>query len=378
MHSHASSSDISKRGGTLSRLLDHWFPVPQILYPRSAGVDISDSSIKWLQLGTIGGKKEPVLSWGEEPLAEGIVVNGVVQDIPALATALQKVKKKLRGISSVHAALPEEAAYIFGMHVPGNSTRQSILSTIEFELPARVPIPPTEAVYDFDTIVKHEDGGEEIGVVVFPREFAERYAAAFRAADIHLLSLEVEARSIARAVSSDSSEEPITLLVDFGRARTGFAVLKRGVPIFTSTVAVGGATMTNMLVEKMSLSPGDAESFKNEKGLLTTAGEKSPTAEALLGTVSALADEVVRHYHYWDTRRNEHGERVTPIESVLLVGGSANLKGLTDYIAARVQAPVRKPNVWRHICSFDEYIPPIDGRTSLQYATAVGLALRGM
>lgn len=379
MHVPAAPFGISKQGGVLTRLLNHWFPIPQILYPRSVGVDISDSSIKWLQLGTPKAKKEPIVSWGEVPLAEGIVVNGVVQDVSKLAAALQDVKKKLKGVLSVHAALPEEAAYVFGMHVPGNSTRQSILSTIEFELPARVPIPPAEAVYDFDSILKHEDGsGEEIGVVVFPRELAEGYASAFSAAGMDLLSLEVEARSIARAVSSGSADEPVTLLVDFGRARTGFAVLKRGVPIFTSTVGVGGAVMTNTLVEKMSLSPEDAESFKNEKGLVMAAGEKSPAAEALLGGVSALADEIVRHYHYWDTRRNDHGERVTPVESVLLVGGSANLKGLADYIAARVQAPVTKPNVWRHVCSFDDYIPPIDRRTSLQYATAVGLALRGI
>ena len=214
--------------------------------------------------------------------------------------------------------------------------------------------------------------------MVFPRELAEGYATAFRTAGLRLLSLEVEARSIARAVSSDKADEPITLLVDFGRARTGFAILKRGVPIFTSTVNVGGVTMTNTLVEKLSLSKEDAESFKNEKGLLATAGEKSPTAETLLTTVSALADEIVRHYHYWDTRRNEHGERVTPVENVFLVGGNANLKGLSDYIAARVQASVAKPNIWRHVCSFDDYIPPIDRRTSLQYATAVGLALRGV
>jgi Tfp pilus assembly PilM family ATPase len=60
------------------------------------------------------------------------------------------------------------------------------------------------------------------------------------------------------------------------------------------------------------------------------------------------------------------------------VGGSANLKGLADYIAGRAQAPCERGNVWRNVASFDEYIPPIDKRRSLQYATAIGLALRGL
>lgn len=351
--------------------------MPETLFPHAAGIDISDSSIKWLALEGDKTKKR-IRSYGEELLSEGIVVNGTVQDVPKLAEALREVKKHLGGIDCAHVALPEEAAYVFSMHVPDMSSREQILSMIEFELDARVPIEPSAAVYDFNVIMKYDDGaGEEIGVVVFPRDLAESYAAAFDAAGILLLSLEVEARSIARAVSSGRDDEPITLLVDFGRARTGLAVLKRGVPIFTSTVAVGGETMTRAIMEKLALSREEAETFKSDQGLLAEGGAKSPGIEALSHSASALADEVVRHYRYWDTRRNEHGERMTPIARVLLVGGTANLRGLTDYIAARVQAPTERPNIWQHVCSFDDYIPPVSWRKSLQYATAVGLALRG-
>ena len=91
-----------------------------------------------------------------------------------------------------------------------------------------------------------------------------------------------------------------------------------------------------------------------------------------------LAEEVARHFHYWDTRRDDRGERMTPVGRVLVVGGSANLKGLSDVIAMKVQAPTSRGNVWRNICSFDDYIPPIDRRVSLQFATAAGLALRGL
>jgi Tfp pilus assembly PilM family ATPase len=62
---------------------------------------------------------------------------------------------------------------------------------------------------------------------------------------------------------------------------------------------------------------------------------------------------------------------------VLLVGGSANLEGLPSFIAAKVQTVVDRGNVWNNVATFDSYIPPIDFRTSMQYATAIGLALRG-
>jgi type IV pilus assembly protein PilM len=361
---------------SLPRLLEKWFPRPKLLVPPAVGVDISDASIKWIVLEGVAGAKR-VVAYGLEVLQPGIVVSGIVKDVAALGLALRGMKEKLQGIDCAHAALPEEAGYVFSMHVPEQSTREQILSVIEFELEGRVPIPPEQAVFDFDIIQAHADGtGTEIGVVVFSRELAESYVTAFNGAGMQLLSLEVEARSVARAVSGPAGVEPITLLVDFGRTRTGFTVLKRGIPIFTSTVNVGGETIDRALAEKMSLTGLEAEKFKNEQGLLADGGAKSPGLEVVSGTASALADEVARLYHYWDTRRNEHGERMTRVEQVLLIGGSANLHGLDDYIAGRVQADTHRPDVWRNACSLDDYIPPLDSRTARQYGTAIGLALR--
>lgn len=370
------SAQLETRARALSRTFARWFPTPSTLLPQSAGIDISDSSVKWLALAPFKNTHR-VLSWGDIPLPPNVVVGGVIRDVEALAETLAEVKKNLGGITTAHAALPEEAAYVFSMHVPDGTSRDQVLRMIEFEFEGRVPITPATAVYDFDVILKHDDGeGEEIGVSVFPRDLAESYVAAFEIAGLTLVSLEVEARSIARAVSSGLPDEPITLLVDFGRARTGFAVLKRGVPIFTSTVEVGGDGITKVLMEKLSMTAEEAEKFRNEKGLRADGGDKSDEAQAIVGTAAALADEVTRHFHYWDTRRNERGERMTPVGRVVLVGGSSNLNGLPDYLAGRVQAPTERANVWRHICDFDEYIPPIDNRRSLQFATAAGLALR--
>jgi type IV pilus assembly protein PilM len=369
-------ADLSGRATGVGHALSRMFPAPKFLSPRSMGVDISDASIKWVALtrSSRGGRR--VEAWGQEELADGIVRAGVVQDVARLSEALRALKQKVPHISAVHAALPEEAAFVFSMGAPVGSTRQQILNMIEFEFETRVPIPPSAAVYDFDLIPGGEDGALEIGVVVFPRDLAESYARAFEDAGFLLLSLELEARSIARAATSSSGSESIVLLVDFGLKRTGFAVLKRGIPIFTSTVEIGGQALDHALSELMHLSPKQIEVWKNEQGLLPAEGVKSPGLEALSGAASSLGSEVARHFNYWDTRRNERGERVSPVSRVLLLGGSANMKGLGDYISGRVQAPVERPNVWQNVCSFDNYIPPIDRKTSLQFATAIGLALR--
>ena len=365
---------LSGLSGTAHRerfSLERYFPTPKLLLPRSTGVDISDSSIKWMGLSG-----QTVRTFGSIRLPEGIVQGGLVKDPEALGVHLKRIVSET-GISGAHAALPEEAAYVFGMRLPVNTTREHAFDLIEFEFEGRVPIPPSTSVYDFDIVSERKDGeGVDIGVAVFPREVAESYVKAFEIAGMDLLSLEIEARSIARAVSSSEANEPITLIADFGRGRTGIALVQYGIPIFTSTVSVGGDSITDVVKKDLSMDDKDAEYFKNEMGL--TAGKKyEKTVESITATASALADEISRHFHYWDTRRDERGERMTPVGRVVLVGGSSNLRGLADFIASKVQAPTERGNVWRNICSFNEYIPPIDRRASLEYATAAGLALRG-
>jgi type IV pilus assembly protein PilM len=347
--------------------------------PPAAGIDISDSSIKWMVLERFGSAHR-VQSYGDSALDEGVVRGGVIQDEKRLAEKLAGIRHHLGGISSVHAALPEEVAYVFSMRVPPDTPRQQVLRLIEFEFEDRVPIPPSAAVYDFSPIpgVASDSESEEVSVVVFPREIAEAYARVCADAGLTLLSLEIEASSVARVVSSHSEDEPITLLVDFGRARTGFAVIKHGAPIFTSTVDVGGDLVTNALIQKLAMTPEETIRFKNDHGLFDASEEYAQAREIVSGVAAALADEVNRHYRYWDTRRNDRGDRMTPVGKVILIGGSANLKGLDEYIASRVHAPTEVGDVWQHVVNFDEYIPPIDRRTSLQYATAVGLALRSV
>lgn len=359
----------------LGKALSRYFPAPRLLIPRSAGIDITDGSIKWATLVRDRDSLR-VGTFGQYDLQPGIVVRGGVRDVHRLGDALKEVKKKMGGISHAHAALPEEGAYAFDMHVPVGASHAEIINMVEFELEGRVPVPVSQAVYDFDIIETTAESGTEIGTAVFSKELADGYVAAFEAAGMTLLSLELEARSIGRAVS-DPHESPIVLLVDIGKERAGFAILKHGIPIFTSTVEAGGGEMTRIVRDGLKLGDHETELFKNEQGLLATDPNAAQVRSQLEKVADAIAQEVARHYRFWDTRRNEHGERVTPVSTIYLVGGSANLRGLAEYIASRVHAPTERPNVWRHMASFDEYIPPIDRRTSLQFVTAVGLALRG-
>jgi type IV pilus assembly protein PilM len=372
----AGTLETSSVRNYIPHTIERWFPTPRMLVPQAGGLDISDSSVKWLVLSP-GKEGFTVGSFAQGPLAPNIVVNGVVKDPVGLGAALAELRANIHADPYAHVALPEEAAYVFAMHVPNAWDRPQVHNLIEFEFEGRVPLKPSQTIYDFDVVEWHADGlGAEIAVSVFPRDIVEGYATACSLAGIELSSLELEARSIGRSIVSPGVKG-VSLVVDFGRARTGIAILKGQTPIFTSTVAVGGDTISKILMDALKIDEEKAEEFKNTQGLVADHKDQK-ISEVISGTAAALADEIRRHYEYWDTRRNEHGDRVTPVDSILLTGGSSNLRGLDSYIAGRVKARTLKADVWGNVCSFDSYIPSIDRHHALGLSTVIGLALRSV
>jgi Tfp pilus assembly PilM family ATPase len=113
--------------------------------------------------------------------------------------------------------------------------------------------------------------------------------------------------------------------------------------------------------------------IKNIEGLVRGA-ETSEVRDALIPTISVIRDEVVVRMQYWHARSgNQDDKRIT---SVVLCGGSANLKGLPEYMSETLGVPAFRGNVWQNAFSLEHTIPPIDRPHSFGYAAAIGLALQ--
>lgn len=366
------SQSVSRATESARLFFTHAFPPPALFVPPSIGVDVSDASIKWLGLSRdVREHRVGVHGMGGVPL--GVIEHGIIRDISTLTEALRSVRAAVEPIVHVHAALPEETGYVFGMRVPSTSDREEILHRIEFELEDHIPMPAGSASYDFDVLRSTSDGTEiEIAVTAFPKDIPESYAAAFTAAGFELSSLEIESRSIGRAITPMGDGSTI-LSVDFGRDRSGLSILRGGIPVFTSTVDVGGETATRSLMQNLSMSEAEATAFKNEEGIFS---KNQKGVDAVLGVVAVLADEVERIRRYWDARKIDENKHTDPIERIVLVGGASNLHGLSEYLSGKARTEVIIPNVWQHVCSFDSCIPPIDKRNSFGFTTAIGLALR--
>ena len=358
-----------------SRLtLKRFFPVPKYLNLPTVGIDISDRSVKFLEFAYEDGRR--VLGrYGERGISEGIMAKGMIQQVEALAEILGKLKDD-EHLHAIRASLPEEHAYIFQTVIPADTDYTQARNILEFQLEEHVPIPSQDAIFDYEVLENplQDRAHVHVAVSVYSKGIVNAYLSAFTLAGLLPLSIEMEASAMARAVVQEG-DKGTYLLVDFGRMRTGIAIVTGASPHFTSTVSVGSHPISQAIEKHLNASPEEVVRFKNNIGL-TEPKKNQELYMAMMGAASVLKDEIEKHLMYWRTRKSVAGESVSPAEKIILCGGGANLAGLVEYLSGNLRLPVVIGNVWQNAFSFDDTIPEIDRAHSLGYGTAIGLALR--
>jgi type IV pilus assembly protein PilM len=343
--------------------------MPKFLMTPSFGLDISDKSLKFVELvpdrdGIKLGR------YGERKIPEGIIESGKIKDAKKLEEILLLLRKE-EGIRFVRVSLPEEQVYLFQLKLD-KAGLSSVREGIELALEEHVPIPAEDAIFDYE-FLSEDDEQMELQVAAIPKSVIENYLLVFRDSLISVQSFELEAQAIARAVI-DKKDKDTYMIVDFGQTRTGIFIISQGITVFTSTLNLGGQMLNDMIKKNFNVNDEEAEKMKKEFGLQRNT-ENKEIFSVLLNSVSVLRDEIVKRFLYWQTHKDEEGRDRPPIKKIILTGGDANLIGLSEYFSISTRNKVELGNVWINIKDTSEYTPEINFNRSLGFAAAIGLAL---
>ena len=351
------------------------FPTPAFLRFPAAGLDVSDRTIKYVLLGT-GSQGTEVLSYDKTSIEPGVVEQGKIIDREKFVSVLKNLAQK-GNFRYVHASLPEEHSYLFQTNIE-KTNEQEVRSLIEFSLKDNVPLPQEQIVFDYKVFSESETtSGSTVvaSVSVYPIDIINQYMLAFKEAGIIAVSFEVEAQAVARSVIA-AEDTGTYMIVDIGRSKAGLSIYSNGIIMFSATLEVGGDDLSSALEKQFNVSTEDAEKLKNERGFVQ--GENnSELLAALSNTMAVFRDEVMKHIGFWKSEQSRD-DSIEDIERIILCGGNANLAGLPEYLEAAAGTPVVRANVWENTLDFDAHIPEIPRRYSLEYATAIGLALRAI
>jgi type IV pilus assembly protein PilM len=351
------------------------FPPPAYITLPSVGVDISDTSLKYVSFERMHTHDSnlTLTSWGDIAIPEGVVERGNVHDQGVLVTLLREMKKKTKALY-VTVSLPEERAYLFETTLPRSTPRKQMRELIEFKLEENVPLSPRDAYFDYNMIGTDEaTSAHQVAVAVYARDTINNYYDACTSAELLPISFEIEAQAIARAAVPWGTEDAC-MIVDFGKTRLGVGIVHHGTLAYTSTIDIAGQQLSSAMRQVLGdVSESELTLIKNTKGIIATP-DNAEVARVLTETMKNMADELAVRMHYWHTRKSDTGER--QIKKIILCGGSANLWGLPEYLAEILNVPTERALVWQNAFALNDYVPPITRPYSYGYATAIGLALR--
>jgi type IV pilus assembly protein PilM len=336
------------------------------------GVDFGSAGLKAVELAVEKGKPR-LVTYGFTELPIDVVRNVSVEARDLAVNSLKALVQQARVTTTkAVAALPNFAVFTQIMDLPVMSDKD-LAAAVRWEAKKIVPWPLEEMILDWKKLnipaaPKDATSGSatmKVLLIAALKNVVARYMEIFKLANIELLSLETEAFSVARALAV--TDVPTMLIVDIGAFTTDLAVVERNIPLINRTLDIGGNTLTKAIAHSLNINEQRAEQFKRDFGLAVEAGGSIPK------TIEAAFSPVINEVKYlFDLYQ---GQSRTPIQKVVLTGGSAYLPHLPDFLQTLLKVPVILGDPWERVVYPVELKPALD-EVGPMLVVAIGLALR--
>lgn len=346
-------------------------------FPPPFGLDLSDLSLKIVWLKREGGT-DSIASFGSINLPVGAIVDGEILKEDVVVEAVKELLRK-SGPGKIHTnrvvcSLPETKAFLRILALPKMGLEEA-KEAVKWEIEANIPLSLDQVYYDWQILPRaftSEKDKMNVVVVAVARSMVDQFRGILERAGLDVVGLETESIAQARSLLSEAESEKTTLIVDLGDRRTSFLIAVGNIPVFTSSVPLSSQLMTDAIAKGMGLSFDAAEKLKVTTGLGSLA-LPSPQLKAVRPILENLAAEIERSIDFYFTSLG-YSDR---IDSVILCGGGANTHGILPYLSKRLKQNIEYGDPWVNM-RLGGNLPLIERKRSVQYSTAIGLALRSL
>ena len=278
------------------------------------------------------------------PLRPGILRDGEVADVPALAEALKALFAEHGLPRRVRFGIANQRIVVRTLDLPSLENDKALAAAVKVQAPDHIPMPMDEAVLDWQSLgeVTTSSGQPRTRVVVVAvrREVIDRLLAAAREADLRVEGVDLAAFGMIRALGGEGSRGA-TLYVSIA-GLTNVAVANASGCLFTRAAAGGLDAMIHSLSERRGLTVEHAHQWLQHVGLITPLedvdGDPDLVAAAratLEEGVHQLADTVRNSLNFY--RMQESAENV---ETGVVTGPAVAIPGLVEALADQLRLPL--------------------------------------
>ena len=310
------------------------------------GLDIGAHSIKVCEVsGSIG--KVKVERFGIFSLSEAAIIEDEIQKPSELVDAIVEAMKRAN-IKSRIACL--------GLYGPNTmtkrlntpeGTKEEIEDHVLWEAEQYITFGADDSNIDFHIVGENEGGGKDAIFAAIRNDVIDSFSGVLKLAKLNpkIIDLNVLALSnIFEEVAGDSLEEYSTgtLLLDFGAQTTKIVVYKRGGPIFTKEISVGGGLITEEIQRQMGVSYEEAEDLK------TRPDENGNLPEEIVSIINTQLDqqlaEIRKNINFYVTQGSAE-----KVNYCFVTGGSSLLPGFIDKFSAVSGLPVERLDIFSKV-----------------------------
>lgn len=302
-------------------------------YP--AGLDISDLSIKLIQLKKSGNKIK-IKAMGRTELPAGLIEGGVIKNQEEVAKAIVSLMSNPEvgkiDTNEVVVSLPEAKTFLKLIEVEktGGDFQESVLEEIE----KNVPMEKNDMYYDWQ-LIKDLSKKQLILVGASPKKLIDDYASTLELAKLTVAAMEPEPISICRCLLAEENPKfrgenrDNYGVIDVGASNASLTVYSQGTVVFTASMPISGEKITEKISQALKIKREQAERAKIIYSLDDDEKERPDVNRILTGMVDDLAEKLKEAISFYNKNYAHWGE----IDKILLCGGGANFKNLEKILS---------------------------------------------
>jgi type IV pilus assembly protein PilM len=308
------------------------------------GIDIGSSQMKIVYAEAAKGSSRisriAICPTPPESVKEGVVVN-----IPEVAAALKNCLRNA-GIKSQNAiaAVAGPGVIVRQVQVPTMPERV-LRKTIGFEATKYISTTVEDSVVEFDILGPSEtDGQMNIMLAAAPRQMVDTRVAVLEMAGLDPIALDVEVLASIRSLTEYSSNKSLVdrtiAILEIGGGHSEINLISQGNLEITRTIPISGDSLTNSIRTALGCEFAEAEARKLDLDISilcdTPAGStEDPALRGVQNLIDELLREVRRSVNYYQSQSPE-GTVDNNVDTVILSGGSARMRGLGEYVTSRL------------------------------------------
>lgn len=318
-------------------------PSPQS--PGTLGIDIGSRTIKIVAARESSGHLE-IRAASSTNLPEGLVENGIILDPQKAGKFISAGLAEFgEPVSSAVFSVPSSLAALRWVALP-NLPTEELREAARFKVRRHLPFPAESAYIEASAPNSGSGDGDQSLVIAVRREVIDSRAEALESAGLTPIAAELEAQAILRVVErrlSDQSalwRDATLTIIDLGATFTHMYVVQNQRLQFIRGVRFGSDRIAASLARRLEIPKLEAEQYlTHPETCLTPDGTvRLRTGDIVVqvditSEIEKLTKEFLRLLRYF---RSLHPERSYAgiLDHILVCGGLAGLKGLSEYLAA--------------------------------------------